>query len=69
MIDYVVDWNKLDNRPHITISVELENLSEKNILLVEKAGVIFLSKDFACLMGWKSKEVAIHNLRKYVKKT
>lgn len=69
MIDHVDDWNKNENNRHpITISVELENLAVKNIELVEKADVIFLSKDYACLMNWNTKEVAIHNLRIYVKK-
>lgn len=68
MIDLVVLWNKIENKPNIPISVELENLSKENIALVEKADVVFLSKDYACLMGWTNKEVAVHNLRKYVKK-
>lgn len=68
MIDAVTQWNKVNADTRITISVELENRAEKNIELIGDADFVFLSKDFANLMGWLTKEVAIHNLRKYVKK-
>lgn len=68
MINSVLQWNSEHPDQYITISVELENRSEKNLPLVKHADHVFLSKDFAELMGWMSKEVAIHNLRKYVKK-
>lgn len=68
MIDLIVLWNKIENKPNITISLELENLSSKNITLAANADVVFLSKDYAMMMGWTNKEVAVHNLRKYVKK-
>lgn len=68
MIDLIVLWNKIENKPNITISLELENLSSKNITLAANADVVFLSKDYAVMMGWTNKEVAVHNLRKYVKK-
>lgn len=67
MIDLIFLWNKIDNKPNITISIELENLSPNNIALVEHADYVFLSKDYATMMGWTTKEVAIHTLRKYVK--
>lgn len=67
MINSVLQWNSEHPDQCITISVELENRSEKNLPLVQHADYVFLSKDFAELMGWMSKEVAIHNLRKYVK--
>lgn len=67
MIELVVLWNKIENKPNITISVELENLKEANLCLIEQADFVFLSKDFACMMGWTNKELAVHNLRKYVK--
>lgn len=68
MIDSVVEWNAIHSENHIVISVELENRTEKNLSLVKEADFVFLSRDFAELMQWTSKEVAIHNLRKYVKK-
>lgn len=68
MIDSIVQWNVKNPDKYIVISVELENRSEKNLILVKDADYVFLSKDFAELMGWSSKEVAIHSLRKYVKK-
>lgn len=67
MIDSIVRWNDEHSEQRITISVELENRTEKNLALVKDADYVFLSRDFAELMGWMSKEVAIHNLRKYVK--
>lgn len=67
MIDLVVQWNEKNPNNTITLSVELENQAEKNIDLATDADIVFLSKDFAKLMGWQTKEVAIHNLRKYVK--
>lgn len=67
MIDSVLEWNVKNPKQRITVSVELENRTEKNLPLVKDVDFIFLSKDFAELMGWMSKEVAIHNLRKYVK--
>lgn len=68
MIDSIVQWNVQHPDQRIVISVELENRTEKNLTLVADADYVFLSKDFSELMGWTSKEVAIHNLRKYVKK-
>lgn len=68
MIDSVVQWNIKHPDQRIVISIELENRAEKNLSLVKDADFVFLSKDFAELMGWMSKEVAIHSLRKYVKK-
>lgn len=68
MIDSVHEWNAANPEQYIVISVELENRTEKNLPLIKEADFVFLSKDFAELMGWMSKEVAIHNLRKYVKK-
>lgn len=68
MIDSVISWNATHTEQRIVISVELENRTEKNLPLVKNADYVFLSKDFAELMQWTSKEVAIHNLRKYVKK-
>lgn len=68
MTDLVVEWNENNPNERITLSVELENLAKKNIDLIAKADVVFLSKDFAILMGWLTKEVAIHNLRKFVQK-
>lgn len=68
MIDSIVQWNAANPDKYIVISVELENRSEKNVVLVPNADYVFLSRDFAELMGWMSKEVGIHNLRKYVKK-
>lgn len=67
MIDLLVQWNEKNPNNKITFSVELENRTETNIDLVSDADIVFLSKDFANLMGWQTKEVAIHNLRKYVK--
>lgn len=67
MIELVALWNKIENKPNVTISVELENLAPKNVHLAEQADVVFLSKDYACMMGWTNKEVAVHNMRKYVK--
>lgn len=67
MIDSIVQWNsKHDER--IVISVELENRSKKNLSLVSDADYVFVSKDFAELMGWKTKEDTIQNLKEYVKK-
>lgn len=68
MIDFIVLWNKIKTKPNITISLELENLSSNNIELAANVDVVFLSKDYALMMGWTNKEVAVHNLRKYVKK-
>lgn len=68
MIDSVVTWNSEHPEQHIVISVELENRTEKNLPLITDADFVFLSKDFAELMQWNTKEMAIHNLRKYVKK-
>lgn len=68
MIDSILEWNEKHPDQRIVVSVELENRTEKNLPLVKDADFVFLSKDFAELMGWMSKEVAIHNLRKYVKK-
>lgn len=68
MIDLILLWNKIEIKPDIIISVELENLSENNITLAANADIVFLSKDYALMMGWTNKEVAVHNLRKYVKK-
>lgn len=67
MIDSIVQWNNEHPSQRIVISIELENRTEKNLPLVKDADFVFLSRDFAELMGWMSKEVAIHNLRKYVK--
>lgn len=69
MIDAIVQWNSEHTDQCIVISVELENRNKNNLMLVTDADFVFLSRDFAELMGWMSKEVAIHNLRKYVKKT
>lgn len=68
MINSILKWNSEQPDQRITISVELENRTEKNLPLVQDADYVFLSKEFADLMGWTSKETAIHNLRKYVKK-
>lgn len=68
MIESVVRWNVKHPAQRIVISVELENRTGKNLPLVKDADYVFLSKDFAEIMGWMSKEVAIHNLRKYVKR-
>ena len=68
MIDSILQWNFEHPDQRITVSVELENRNETNLLLAQDADYVFLSKDFAELVGWMSKEVAIHNLRKYVKK-
>lgn len=68
MIDSIIQWNEANPDKYIVISVELENRNEKNLQLVPDADYVFLSRDFAELMGWMSKEVGIHNLRKYVKK-
>lgn len=68
MIDSIVQWNTANPDQYIVISAELENRNEKNLVLVADADFVFLSRDFAELMGWNGKEVAIHNLRKYVKK-
>lgn len=67
MIELIVLWNKIDGKPNITISIELENLTATNLNLLEHVDYVFLSKDFACMMGWTNKEIAVHNLRKYVK--
>lgn len=67
MIELITLWNKIENKPNITISVELEKLSPRLIILVEQADVVFLSKDYAIQMGWKNKEEAIENLQKEVK--
>lgn len=67
MIDSVLQWNYKHPDERIVVSVELENRTEKNLPLVKEVDYVFLSRDFAELMGWMSKEVAIHNLRKYVK--
>jgi len=69
MIELITLWNKIDNKPNITISVELEKLSPRLICLVEFADVVFLSKDYAIQMGWQTKEEAVKNLRKEVKKS
>lgn len=68
MIDLIVLWNKIENKPDIIISLELEKLTSDNITLAANADYVFLGKDFALMMGWTNKEVAVHNLRKYVKK-
>lgn len=68
MIEFVLQWNESHMEKRITISVELENLAKKNITLVEHADFVFLSKDYAQLMGWMTKEIAIQNLRHFVKK-
>lgn len=68
MIDSVLEWNAKHAEHQIVVSVELENRTEKNLLLIKDADYVFLSKDYSEFMGWMSKEVAIHNLRKYVKK-
>lgn len=68
MIDLIVLWNKIENKADITISLELENSSADNIKLAANADIVFLSRDYALMMGWTNKEVAVHNLRKYVKK-
>lgn len=68
MIESVMEFNGKNPDQRIVVSVELENRSEKNLQLVKDADYVYLSKDFAEMMGWNSKEVAIHNLRKYVKK-
>lgn len=68
MIDSIVEWNAKHHEQRIVVSVELENRTDKNLQLVKEADFVFLSKDFAEFMGWMSKEVAIHSLRKYVKK-
>ena len=68
MIDSVLQWNSKHPDQRITISVELENQTKMNLPLAQDADYVFLSKDFAKLMGWMSKEVAIQSLRKFVKK-
>lgn len=68
MIDSVVEWNAKHPEHCIVISIELELKTEKNLSMVKEADFVFLGKDFAEFMQWNSKEVAIHNLRKYVKK-
>lgn len=68
MIELITLWNKIETKPNITISVELEKLSPRLIILVEHVDVVFLSKDYALQMGWNSKEEAVDNLRKEVKK-
>lgn len=68
MIDSILEWNVKHPDQRIVVSIELENRTEKNLALVKDADYVFLSKDYSEFMGWKSKEVAIHNLRKYVKK-
>lgn len=68
MIDSILAWNAKNPTDRIVISVELEHLKKDILSLVKDADVVFLSRDYAELMQWTSKEVAIHNLRKYVKK-
>lgn len=68
MIDSILAWNAKNPNDRIVISVELEHLKKDILSLVKDADVVFLSRDYAELMQWTSKEVAIHNLRKYVKK-
>lgn len=67
MIELITLWNKIETKPNITISVELEKLSPRLIILVEHADVVFLSKDYAIQMGWNNREEAVENLRKEVK--
>lgn len=68
MIDSILAWNAKNPTERIVISVELEHLKKDILSLVKDADIVFLSRDYAELMQWTSKEVAIHNLRKYVKK-
>lgn len=68
MIELITLWNKIENKPNITISVELEKLSPRLVILVEFADVVFLSKDYAIQMGWQTKEEAVQSLRNDVKK-
>lgn len=68
MIDSILAWNAKNPTDRIVISVELEHLKKDILSLVKDADIVFLSRDYAELLQWTSKEVAIHNLRKYVKK-
>lgn len=68
MIESVIQWNESHEEKRIIVSVELENLAKKNIALIEHADVVFLSKDYAELMSWMTKEIAIQSLRDFVKK-
>lgn len=68
MIDSILTWNAKNPTDRIVISVELEHLKKDILSLVKDADIVFLSRDYAELLQWTSKEVAIHNLRKYVKK-
>lgn len=68
MIELITLWNKIETKPNIPISVELEKLSPRLIILVEYADVVFLSRDYALQMGWNNREEAVDNLRKEVKK-
>lgn len=51
-------------KPNVTISVEFETLSAANLILAEHADVIFVSKDYANLIGFTSKESAVYGMQK-----
>lgn len=68
MINSVVEWNYAHPDQSIIISIELEIGTKDELQFVLDADYVFLSKDFSQVMGWTSKETAVHNLRKYVKK-
>lgn len=68
MVDSVLQWNAKNPDLRIIISVELEVWNEEIFPLAQTADFVFMSKDFAQFMGWMTKEVAIQNLTKYVKK-
>lgn len=67
MMESILQWNDSHPDERITISIELENRSKKNINLVKHADYVFISKDYAEFLGWNTKETTLESLRKYVK--
>ena len=68
MIDMVEKWNSaLTHESKIIVSVELEKPRKTLLPLLDKADVVFISKDFARFCGYSSASEAVKSLRNKIK--
>ena len=68
MIDIVEKWNStLTHENKIIVSVELEKPRETLLPLLDKADVVFTSKDYARFCGYSSASEAVKFLRNKIK--
>lgn len=63
MIEHIICHNIRAPADTITISIELEKMDPKLLLLTEKVDFIFLGKDLALFLKWNNAKESVYGLR------